>query len=134
MTRFFALAAVAAAWFAAFSIEFMARGMFGAYQVFGADLPAPTIVTFDAIRAYGAWLVAAAGTVVIGALLLRKSPRLGQACAAYALVIALGVSVTMLSLMLPQVKMCGSFMPDWPDAPKQQVAQAPQPEAGSCGR
>ena len=131
MTRLFAAAAVLAAWFAAFSIELMARGMFGVYQVFGADLPAPTIVAFDAIRAYVAWIVAAAGTLVIGALLFRKSPRLGHASAAYALAIALCVSLAMFSLMLPQVKMCGSFMPEWPDAPKPQVAQA---EAGACGR
>ena len=128
MTRLFAATAILATWLAAFSIELLARGMYRVYFVFGADLPDATIFTFAAVRSYAPWLAAAAATVLIGGLALSKSPRLGRACAVVALVTALGASLAALSIALPHVKMCGSFLPDW------EVAQSNQSVSGSCGR
>ena len=132
MTRLFAAAAVLTAWFAAFSIELMARWMSISYPALGADLPAPTIDTFNAVRSYVPWIVAGAGTLIIGVLLFRKNARLGHACAVFVLLTALGTAWATFALALPHVKMCGSFLPEWPGAQATQAANASQ--AGSCGR
>src|SRR6267142_3235992 len=120
MTRFFMVAALAAAWLAAFSIELLARAMHRSYAVFGSDLPGATLLTFSAVQSYVPWIGAGAATLLVAALHWRKSAHLAAVCGALALVTALGMSLAAFAIALPQVRMCGGLeFPDW------HVAKAP---------
>ena len=129
MTRFFMVAALAAAWFAAFALELLARAMYRSYSAFGSDLPGATLLTFGAVQSYVPWIGAGAATLLVAVLSWRRSAHLGTVCGALALVIALAMSFAVFAIALPQLKMCGGLeFPDW------HVAKADANAAGSCGR
>ena len=111
----YGIGAVALAWFGAFALEFLTRMMANVYVQLGADLPAPTLLTLQAVRSFVPWGVAVAATLVLAILAGTANRHVLQACAAISIVVGLGVAAGGLALALPAAKMCGDFLPEWPD-------------------
>lgn len=89
-----------ALWAAAASIEITAHRWERVLARLGDDLPVPTAWTIAGARLDLAWGLAAAGTVVLAVLWLRRSRFCADACAAALFASAIGASVAALALTL----------------------------------
>ena len=111
----YGVGAVAAAWLGALALEILARMMANLYVHFGADLPEPTILALRAVRSYLPGAAAVGITLAVVFLVGTANRYALHACAAIGTVLAITVAAGGLALALPTVKMCGYFLPEWPD-------------------
>ena len=91
---------VLAIWAAAASIEITAQRWDRVLARLGNDLPVPTAWTLAAARLDLAWGLAAAGTVGLAVLWLRRSRLCRDACTAVLFASAIGAAVAALALTL----------------------------------
>ena len=114
----FGIFATGCAWFAAFAIEASTRLMTGMFAQLGGDLPAPTLLTINAVQSHVPWIIAATSTLIIVYLGMRAGSYFLHACALVAVVAAVLASCVALALVLPLMK-CGIAWPEWPQAASQ---------------
>jgi len=89
-----------ALWTAAASIEIGAQRWERVLARLGDDLPVPTAWTLAGARLDLAWWLAAAGTVVLAVLWVRRSALCADACAVALFAGAIGAAVAALALTL----------------------------------
>ena len=124
---FASVAALAAAWAGAFAWTAAARLFANLYREFGGDLPLPTETVVRLAQQQAPFGIAAACTLVLFWLWLRRRGWIVPVSLFILAAIGLGLAWVLFALGLP-IALCGNLWPDWP-APWYGAAESSE----SCG-